>query len=360
MSEYLPTNRIFVDGHGWCDVWSLPKVSPKKQREGKYIGGSFLHPAKMDVVLCRKIIETYTKLGEVVLDPMSGIGTTLVEAALMGRDAIGVELERPFVGTTQKNIKLIERTRTITPKGKAVVIKGDSRELSRRINKGELKPRGMPELWKQIISKRKGSRYSEIAHVDAVITSPPYSESMSKRRKGYTTHPELSKTRHMGLNSSDENIGNLRHGEISQVDAIVTSPPYEGSLESTTRHTKDNIGSKKGETYLQAMLSVYRECFKVLKLGGRMVLVLKDFVRNKKVVRLDLDTKRLCEAAGFRWVETKIFKLPSKSFWRTLYERKYPEVDTSLLQFEFCEVFERPNGVRRESSGARLKGGGDD
>ncbi|GAJ22660.1 unnamed protein product, partial [marine sediment metagenome] len=34
MSEF-PTNRIFVDGHGMCEVWSLPKVSPKKQRRGK-------------------------------------------------------------------------------------------------------------------------------------------------------------------------------------------------------------------------------------------------------------------------------------------------------------------------------------
>ena len=169
---------------------------------------------------------------------------------------------------------------------------------------------------------------------------------------------------HDAYSTDPSNIGNLRHG---QVDAIVTSPPYEGSLESTSRHTKggipgrdkklgqtgfypsenkDNIGSKKGETYLQAMFSVYRECFSVLKQGGRMVLILKDFVRNKKVVRLDLDTKRLCEAAGFRWVETKLFRLPRKSFWRTLYERKYPEVDTSLLRFEFCEVFEKPLEAR--------------
>ncbi len=284
--------------------------------------------------------------------------------------------------------------------------------------------------------------------VDAVISSPPYSESMSKRRKGYTTHPELSKTRHMGEGSSDENIGNLRHGQIDaivtsppyeksiskrgreepreriedrlrkagfseeyikryftdnpsdnkmkgmgihdaystdpsnignlphgKVDSIITSPPYEGQVstkgnperraermreagldpktivggkarcgEIDWRYSEDkqNLGNLKGETYLQAMFRVYRECFKTLKPGGKMVLVLKDFIRAKKVVRLDLDTKKLVEGCGFRWVETKLFKLPSKSFWRTLYEKKYPEVDTSLLRFEFVEVFERP------------------
>lgn len=103
-----------------------------------------------------------------------------------------------------------------------------------------------------------------------------------------------------------------------------------------------NIGNKRGETYLSAMFKVYRECFKVLKPGGRMVLVLKNFIRNKKIVRLDLDTRRLCEAAGFRWVETKLFRLPSKSFWRILYEKKHPDVDTSIIQYEFVEVFEKP------------------
>lgn len=451
-------NQIFVDGHGLCEVWGLPKVSSKKQRKGKYIGESFVHPAKMDVVLCRKIIETYTKLGEVVLDPMSGIGTTLVEASLMGRDAIGVELEQPFVDTTKKNIKLIERKLTLTPKGRAVVIKGDSRELSKilgskadaavfsppyvsttpfqdtefmkrtahdqaekakkgetrghyatpeaRIRQFEKVERGRIENPKNISNLKYGKPVDAIVTsppfktsneggglnknppktfrgvlkkhsfklsnnpknvdnlpygVDAVITSPPYSESMTKRRKGYTTHPQLSKTRHMGADSSDENIANLPMGKV---DSIITSPPYEESM-SPRRHKgkggilerdkklgltgqydiredSTNIGNQKGETYLQAMLQIYRECYKTLKPLGKIILVLKDFVRAKKVVRLDLDTKKLVESCGFRWVETKLFKLSSKSFWRTLYEKKYPEVDTSLLKYEFVEVFEKP------------------
>jgi len=85
--------KVFVDGHGWCQVWDLPKVSPKKQREGRYVPESFVHPAKMDVGLCRKIIETYTEPGQIVLDPMAGISTTIIEAAYLGRNSVGVELE---------------------------------------------------------------------------------------------------------------------------------------------------------------------------------------------------------------------------------------------------------------------------
>jgi DNA modification methylase len=247
---------------------------------------------------------------------------------------------------------------------------------------------------------------------------------MTKRRKGYTTHPELAKTRHMGEDSQDENIGNLPHG---QVDAVITSPPYahestaakptkleklglfkmghskeapytEESYREWSKHREGNIGKRRlfvrvpcppeeaefhdtrpgrkgtvwewtkevkatpeviekiqklksekrgrSETYLEAMFRVYSECFKVLKPGGKMVLVVKCFIRNKKVVRLDLDTKRLCEAVGFRWVETKLFKLPFRSFWRILQFKKYGDQikDKHLLDYEFVMCFEKPVG----------------
>jgi hypothetical protein len=50
------------------------------------------HPGKILPELARHAILTYRQIRELVLDPMCGIGTTLVEAVL-GRRAIGVELE---------------------------------------------------------------------------------------------------------------------------------------------------------------------------------------------------------------------------------------------------------------------------
>lgn len=496
---------VEVDGHGRCEVLVVPKVAPAVERR-HYVRDSMTHPAKMSVMLCRELIQRYTREGELVLDPMAGIGTTLVEAALLGRNAVGVELESKFVRISKRNIELLER---FGARGRAEIIKGDARMLSELLagrvdsivfsppysegighdsgdnadgrfkqrlemqrrytrsmasrgnianlphgqvdavitsppfagqsgGKGERSRtpinRRYPGLFERCIGGNKGAlsdhpaqidnlpyrpdaivfsppfsssefdcrhgikgplspnlrgrgawegRYKarlradnigRLNHgqidavitsppfeeynqyrggtqdeqrmmggsrpspysknrknignlgygVDTIITSPPYSESMTKRRKGYTTCPQLSKTRNMGADSSDENIGNLSHGRINPLHS--------------------QVGTEKGETYLSAMLKVYRECFRVLKPGGRMVLVLKDFIRNKKIVRLDLDTKRLCEAVGFRWVETKLFKLPRQSFWRILYSRKHPDVDTSILNYEFVEVFEKPSG----------------
>jgi len=186
--------------------------------------------------------------------------------------------------------------------------------------------------------------------IDAIITSPPYGEAQSGggiATKGYDG-PKHTPTDLVGERSympdkfeGEENISRLKYGEV---DVVVSSPPYEetisgeggGSLdqeESQSLKTMrkysedaDNIGNLKSESYLAAMLQVYSECYKVLKSKGVIVLVTKNFIREKKVVRLDEDTIKLCEAAGFRLSDRWYFKLPTRSFWRILYKRRFPNV----------------------------------
>jgi DNA modification methylase len=43
--------------------------------------------------LARRLVAEYCPPGGLVVDPMCGIGTTLVEAAALGRRVVGVELE---------------------------------------------------------------------------------------------------------------------------------------------------------------------------------------------------------------------------------------------------------------------------
>jgi len=59
---------------------------------------SVKHPAKMNLRLLEFLILQHTKKGDVVLDPMSGTGSTGVVSSLNGRDAVCVELEVLKVG----------------------------------------------------------------------------------------------------------------------------------------------------------------------------------------------------------------------------------------------------------------------
>lgn len=55
--------------------------------------GLHAYAAKCPPQLARFAIATYSRPGQLVLDPMAGSGTTLVEARLLGRSAIGVDLD---------------------------------------------------------------------------------------------------------------------------------------------------------------------------------------------------------------------------------------------------------------------------
>ena len=89
-------------------------------------------------------------------------------------------------------------------------------------------------------------------------------------------------------------------------------------------------------------------CFLVLKPNGYMVLVTKNFSRKHKEVRLDLDTIKLCEIAGFQHEAGTNKQYPAKhrrfiknpSFWIINYWKKHP--NAPKIQYEDILVFHKP------------------
>lgn len=55
-----------------------------------------IHPAQKPVSLLKKLIETFTDPGDVVIDPCCGSGTTLRAAHELGRSTFGFEIDRTF------------------------------------------------------------------------------------------------------------------------------------------------------------------------------------------------------------------------------------------------------------------------
>jgi site-specific DNA-methyltransferase (adenine-specific) len=57
------------------------------------------HPTEKPVALLRRLIESSSLIGETVLDPFLGSGSTIVAAIAEGRKGIGIELEERYVET---------------------------------------------------------------------------------------------------------------------------------------------------------------------------------------------------------------------------------------------------------------------
>mgnify|MGYP003051081441 CR=1 FL=1 len=67
-----------------------------------------IHPAQKPVALLKKLIETFTDSGDVVIDPCCGSGATLRAAYELGRNAYGFEIDRNFYERAKNEMLVFE------------------------------------------------------------------------------------------------------------------------------------------------------------------------------------------------------------------------------------------------------------
>jgi hypothetical protein len=87
------TNR----GKQMKSVWEIRPPEPWEKRFGK-------HPTQKPVALLERILLASTNEGDLVLDPFSGSGTTLLAALRLRRNAVGCELSAEFLTLSARRI----------------------------------------------------------------------------------------------------------------------------------------------------------------------------------------------------------------------------------------------------------------
>lgn len=202
---------------------------------------SYAHPAKISFLLTERIFKHLEHLGLLkegmtVCDIMAGSGRIPLIASLKGYDSVGVELELHFIKMCEDNKKCAENK--IGRKLNFEIIQGDSRQLSKILNKGD------KENQKDFLSS-KSKTFETVG-----ITSPPYKDSLEGGKPKYILELAIKKK---GLGSvfsdknninnpySPSNIGNLPYVEkdklfrtsniVGSKEMVgVVSPPYQDSL----------------------------------------------------------------------------------------------------------------------------------
>lgn len=70
--------------------------------------GNKLHPTEKAISIIKPLIQSFSKAGDVVLDPFAGSGSTVVSAALNQRHYIGIELEQKYCEIARKRLAGVE------------------------------------------------------------------------------------------------------------------------------------------------------------------------------------------------------------------------------------------------------------
>lgn len=105
-AQVLKANMKIVGATEYAMVFYRDKL-PKFNNNGKMVFNWFnwekdgaeipkIHPTQKPVKLLKRLIEIFTDIGDTVIDPCAGSGSTLRAAAELGRNAYGFEVEKSF------------------------------------------------------------------------------------------------------------------------------------------------------------------------------------------------------------------------------------------------------------------------
>ncbi|NRQ30926.1 site-specific DNA-methyltransferase [Nonomuraea sp. NN258] len=217
-------------------VWATGQQQSRVQRRGRYVPESMRHPGKMLPSIAARAVDTYTGPGELVLDPMCGIGTTLVEATHLGRHAAGVEYEEKWARLAVANLG---HARKQGAPGSGRVVCGDSRSIAHLL----------PDLTGQAA---------------LVLTSPPY---------GSHTHGHIRSTRDTG---------------------------EPGVRKRNQHYSRDrgNLAHQQLPALLEGFGRILAGCVDLLRSGGVVAITVRPYRMRGELVDLPGHVHQVAQQAG--------------------------------------------------------------
>lgn len=280
------------------------------------------------------------KMGDIILDPMSGSATLSVEANLLGIDSVAVDVS-PFCC-------LMGRVKTFTlnlDSKKLNQITKDQEKIFEKLNRPKV-----PDYF--IKNSNDGSKpYYEIAllsYLDAMGFARRSSKSLNTlfpvvlnryvaTIKNFQTAREKLDIQIGKSKIIEDSALNLPLGD-DEIDGVITSPPYSFAIDyvdndkpqleylghEPAKLKKDMIGlqgrgiSEKLELYFNMLDKVFEELARVTKKRSKTIFIVGTNDIQTKGVRLEIKIKELAERQKFKFL-FEILK-PIKGIQNTMKE----------------------------------------
>jgi len=152
----ISENSKVEDGYERTNVW---KINPDTKSK---------HPAPYPETLVEKLINYYSYVGDIILDPFSGSGTTNVVAYILNRKSIGFEIHREYIALFEERIQKVQQK----PQKKILTINvNDYVNLSEADKKKKLRKFPKKYLWQLLQNDKKYRSYSKDQFIDTIYNS---------------------------------------------------------------------------------------------------------------------------------------------------------------------------------------------
>jgi len=178
------------------------------------------HGAVYPLKLAERLIKMYSSENDTVFDPFLGIGTAVVAAHNLNRNAIGIELNPKFA---QIATQWLKETQTLfSNEKKYQIIQDDCRNMG---------------------------RYVKNETIQLTVTSPPYADFIQKSLKDRTTTHKTSIIKH-------DNNSTVK--QYSDHKADFGNLPYDAFLSNIKQVLQNNLEATKPGGYSCWVVKDYR------------------------------------------------------------------------------------------------------
>ncbi len=348
----------------------LKAESLKENYNTNYLTHNFhSYPAKFIPKVPRETILSFTKEGDTILDPFCGSGTALVEAKLLNRGAIGIDLNPVAVlvskaKTTKLDLHEIGQTlQTVSEIKKRINEYYSSGHISDDVVTPDFsniehwfQPDVITELaiMKCCIQKVKDENLRNYLYTafSSIIVNVSNQESdtrfaaINKEVKQLSPFYEFKKKIHnmnkrmleFSMTASDSQVSvyladstNLSFIGDNTIDHIVTSPPYANTYDYYLYHkfrilwldhqvkdfqckeigSRNRHSSKKEDisTFRNSLFSCFKEMNRVLKPNKTAVVVIGDSVIRGELIRANELIKNISVETNFEVFKEKSYPL---------------------------------------------------
>lgn len=204
-----------------------------------------IHPAVFPVGLPAKCIELFTHRGELVLDPFAGIGSTLLAAKQLDRNAVGFDLLKKYVTFAEKRVSqasLLSQTKQLMICDNAL----------------------------------NAAEYLNEESISLSVTSPPYANMLNRPRENKSMR------------------GNLRKNEHYKKVQQYSNDP-------------NDLGTMEPQQYANALEEIYRRILPLHKPGAHCVINVTDLWWQNKRIPVHIYIIKALEKAGYELRNTIIW-----------------------------------------------------